>query len=453
MHGSRVSRRVRVLLAAGVVSAFVVAAVPSAPRGGAAAQEATTHVISGRLTFSDGDPVAGYDVGAWAMYDAFFTTTNSSGRWSMEVPDGTYNVEFRANNRGGSDWDNWLGGRNTVAYQEDARDVVVDRDVSGLSAVVPRTLPIGGTVTNRAGDPLQGVTVRIYRDDQSPGTDDPLVTQRTAADGGYSFRLKPNRYIATFEPPNESLLPVTEWPMNFRGAVDLDVVLRGLVPIDGRVKVAVGLGRISSDMANGDFPPARVTWRTSLDAPDTTYYVEMKWDFWQDWSFSYPTPETARWLEDRLGMRAGRIFRVRAVTAAGDTSRWITSKAYRANGIQEGSATFTGAWTSVARGWGGSLRQSSAAGARARMTFTGTAVGLVSATGPDRGQVDIHLDGQKVQRLSLFAPRGGGKRVVWASPPLSNTSHTIEVVVVGRGVDASAGARVDVDGFVTVVPM
>jgi hypothetical protein len=96
---------------------------------------------------------------------------------------------------------------------------------------------------------------------------------------------------------------------------------------------------------------------------------------------------------------------------------------------------------------GGTYRTDGKAKATSGLTFTGTGVTWVTATGPSEGKATVTVDGSLVETVDLYSPT-----VDWqvAEPitGLTSGSHTILITVLGTKDAASAGKSVVVDAFV-----
>jgi len=144
-------------------------------------------------------------------------------------------------------------------------------------------------------------------------------------------------------------------------------------------------------------------------------------------------------------------FRIKANTPAGRASRWAASDAFNVCLYEEthASVRFSGTLQSEALpGSSGGTVKWASSGASARFKFTGSSVGFVSSYGPDRGKVTLKIDGVKVGRVNLYAPRVRAGRVVWATS-VSPGTHVLKVQIKGKHSSKSVGSRVDVDGFIT----
>jgi hypothetical protein len=83
-------------------------------------------------------------------------------------------------------------------------------------------------------------------------------------------------------------------------------------------------------------------------------------------------------------------------------------------------------------------------GNSASYTFTGKRIGLVTVKGPDRGSVDIYIDGTlKKSALSLYSSSVGYRKMVYQQAWTTAGTHTIRIV-------KAAGTRIDLDALVTL---
>jgi hypothetical protein len=110
---------------------------------------------------------------------------------------------------------------------------------------------------------------------------------------------------------------------------------------------------------------------------------------------------------------------------------------------QEGAASFGAGWsTSAGAIWsGGSVFQSSKAGASATYSFSGRLVSLISDKASNRGKVSLSVDGGAATTVNL---KGStlNRVIVWNSKYLSTSgSHLLTIKVVS--------GRVDIDAFLT----
>ncbi|MEO8477890.1 MAG: glycoside hydrolase family 25 protein [Actinomycetota bacterium] len=106
------------------------------------------------------------------------------------------------------------------------------------------------------------------------------------------------------------------------------------------------------------------------------------------------------------------------------------------------------AWTQVRTpdASGGSYAVSGRTGAAVRLGFDGTGIDWLTVTGPNRGRVQVSVDGELIRTWDLFAPvRTFG--VVRTIGGLADRAHVLRIVVVGRHRPGSTGAMVAIDRF------
>jgi hypothetical protein len=140
-------------------------------------------------------------------------------------------------------------------------------------------------------------------------------------------------------------------------------------------------------------------------------------------------------------------FRVRARDALGNVGAWVTGPTLRPQLVQQtsGGIRWKGTWRSSSSSAfsGGSVRSTTAAGAVARYTFTGRAIGLVTTLSPSRGAVKVYLDGAYITTLDLAAPSVAARRLVFSRSWSTSATHTIKLVAVGT----AGRPRIDLDAF------
>jgi hypothetical protein len=87
------------------------------------------------------------------------------------------------------------------------------------------------------------------------------------------------------------------------------------------------------------------------------------------------------------------------------------------------------------------MMYASAAGARARTTFSGRGVALVAPTSSTRGSAAIWIDGVYKATVSFRSATNHGRVVMYSTTFAAPGAHTIELRLAGNG-------RVDLDTFV-----
>jgi bacillopeptidase F len=118
--------------------------------------------------------------------------------------------------------------------------------------------------------------------------------------------------------------------------------------------------------------------------------------------------------------------------------------------IQDSAPTVTyDTWkgASKAAASGGAYRVSSAKKATSSLTFTGTQVDWVTASGPAEGMASVSIDGAGRGTVDLFAATMHWQ-LVESYSGLSPGSHTILVTVLHTKNPSSTGTHVVVDAYV-----
>lgn len=199
--------------------------------------------------------------------------------------------------------------------------------------------------------------------------------------------------------------------------------------------------------------PTMVTWAVSPD-PSTCSYRLWQQKNSKPWipagGSSSTTPST--YPEGRINHPIGDAYRF--AVAAADCQGAVSAMTYgpqtRIQGYQDGTAKVTGTWTTVHRedAWGGTVRQTTAAGAAATFTVRGRSIAVVMMKGPAEGAADIYIDGKLRSTVDTQAPVPQPRQYVlrWAS---SNRSHTVRVVNHPQG----GRSQCTIDGIVTLVDL
>lgn len=119
---------------------------------------------------------------------------------------------------------------------------------------------------------------------------------------------------------------------------------------------------------------------------------------------------------------------------------------------RDSDVAYTGAWKQVADGGahGGTLSTSTAAGAKASFTFSGTSLQLVTSTGTDHGTARVTIDGVDKGTFSSHVDTDQNKpvqQVSFEAAGLAPGQHTIVVENLGRPVAGGTGTVVAIDAF------
>ncbi len=120
-------------------------------------------------------------------------------------------------------------------------------------------------------------------------------------------------------------------------------------------------------------------------------------------------------------------------TTAEDSSTKVTYNAFAGKAATAASA--------------GTYRISAVSGANSRLTFTGTGVDWITATGPDDGEASVAIDGVIRAIVDLYSPSVQWQKLE-SFTGLSLASHTIVITVLGSKNTSASGTNVVIDAFV-----
>ena len=156
------------------------------------------------------------------------------------------------------------------------------------------------------------------------------------------------------------------------------------------------------------------------------------------------TTSTSVQVDTRPGVRVQ--FRVKARDKAGNATDWIQGVSFVPTVSESDGARLVGSWAISKDGAasGGQTRVTTQKGAKATLTFRGSAVGVMSALGPTMGQARISVDGVVVDVIDLNSHSPQDRRVIYSRSWSHSGKHTITVEALGTG----GRPRVDVDAFV-----
>jgi subtilisin family serine protease len=155
---------------------------------------------------------------------------------------------------------------------------------------------------------------------------------------------------------------------------------------------------------------------------------------------------SARSLTRSLAQNGTYRFRVRSRDAAGNVSAWATGAAFKVTPFQESSSAiaYSGTWkrTALSGAFGGSVKYTSAASAKATLTSTGRNVAVVMPKRSGLGQAKICVDGASCSTVSLSSSTSKPRQVVYKRDGLSTATHKVTV--------SRVSGRIDLDGFVVL---
>lgn len=136
-------------------------------------------------------------------------------------------------------------------------------------------------------------------------------------------------------------------------------------------------------------------------------------------------------------------FRARARDLAGSWTNWVSTAAFKAVEVDEGSASivYAGRWRDV-----GSSKMTTAAGATAKLTFTGTTVAWSAVRGPSKGRASVYIDGVFVKTIDLHKSTVENSYEAYRRTWATAGKHTILVKALGT----SGRPEVHIDWFLVV---
>ena len=141
----------------------------------------TQHRVEGTLRGSDGEPIGGVSVYAFgeagqASFGPWTASTDSTGAYAVDVPEGSYVLEFQIPLAGGACRLGYTGsgGGYTRIFYDLERFEIPGEDATGFETQLPATeaelcRPIRGQVTDAQGNPLS-VSVAVDSIEQPRGS-------------------------------------------------------------------------------------------------------------------------------------------------------------------------------------------------------------------------------------------------------------------------------------------
>src|SRR2546423_11909934 len=129
---------------------------------------------------------------------------------------------------------------------------------------------------------------------------------------------------------------------------------------------------------------------------------------------------------------------------------WISPQALARVEETDPSVSYTVGWTQgdTSGTWsGGTAAVSTAAGAQATITFTGTSVSWIGGRTPQTGIARVSVDGVFVSEVDTYSKTAEIRVPMFEATGLANASHTFTIEVTGRQNASATGALVIVDAF------
>jgi hypothetical protein len=114
------------------------------------------------------------------------------------------------------------------------------------------------------------------------------------------------------------------------------------------------------------------------------------------------------------------------------------------------SVTYSGVWThgNLNRAWSlGTISASSAPGAQATFTFSGTAVSWIGTRKSTTGIANVYLDGVFAAQIDTYFPTDGIQDTVFTASGLAAGTHMLTIEVTGQHNAATSTAYIGVDAF------
>lgn len=198
--------------------------------------------------------------------------------------------------------------------------------------------------------------------------------------------------------------------------------------------------------------PVRISWPAATDVGSgvASYELRRRVDGGSWESVSLATP-TTRSLDVRLPTGHAFAYQVRATDKVGNVSAWATAPAFSLRYTEDTShISYSSGWRSLVDSTanGGSLHKTTATGATASYTFTGSQVAWVAPRGTTRGKARVYLDGHFIRTVDLHRTTTQARRAVFTYAYESIGKHRLTVKVLGT----AGHPRVDVDGMAVLDP-
>jgi hypothetical protein len=100
----------------------------------------------------------------------------------------------------------------------------------------------------------------------------------------------------------------------------------------------------------------------------------------------------------------------------------------------------------------GGARVTETPGAKATLTFRGTAISWSGARSPNGGIASVSVDGGVASEVDTYSPTNKIQGVVFTATGLADASHTLTIEATGRKNGAAMGAQIVVDAFDVTTP-
>jgi subtilisin family serine protease len=200
--------------------------------------------------------------------------------------------------------------------------------------------------------------------------------------------------------------------------------------------------------------PVKVSWSATDPDGIGSYELQQSTNGGSTWAnVTLPAP-TSTSVTLNLAPSSALRFRVRAFDVPGNTGEYAQGSTFALTLRQEdgsGVSYPSGPWykSSLSGASGGYVGYSTAIGARAQVTFTGTGVSWIGSKGSNWGRAEVFVDGVSRGVVDQYSSSTQTRQILFSSA-LSAGSHTLEVRALHTKNAASTGYVVDDDAFVTV---
>jgi hypothetical protein len=191
--------------------------------------------------------------------------------------------------------------------------------------------------------------------------------------------------------------------------------------------------------------PTRASWAAATDQTGIAGYELQTSRAGGAWTATTATSSTVRSKVGSQSVGLAYQYRVRARDTLGNWGDWASGPSVTGVLVQDRSSatTYTGTWR---RAWytyasDRTTMYATAAGARARTTFSGRGVAIVAPTSSTRGSAAVYIDGVYRATVSFRSVASHGRVVMYSTTFTALGTHTVELRLSGNG-------RVDLDAFV-----
>ncbi len=192
------------------------------------------------------------------------TLTDVAGHYSIRVPSGSYDMDFRP------------AATTTFADAERVGLVVGLSDIAGLSDVLKSGVVVTGTVRGRSNAKLKNVDIDLF--DDCTGRRVPTAHDNTDINGIFSVIVPVGSYTLALDPPAcDGVEALRQNGVVIAGATDLGTfTLRAAIPISGLVLGPNGLPLVGAKVKFYDVTAVpSVRQGTTKDRTDATGHFEI----------------------------------------------------------------------------------------------------------------------------------------------------------------------------------